>query len=67
VSLLNLNRVEDLLMRTRIELVELKRTGSLQGLPELTADVTKLKGKLERLEELLKGAGTGSVTSSSRS
>jgi hypothetical protein len=36
-------------------LVELKRTGSRKGLPELVADVTKLKSEIDRLEEL---AGT---------
>lgn len=37
-------------MRTRIDLVELKRTGSRQVLPELLADVTKLKSEIEQLE-----------------
>ncbi len=56
VNLLNsgarpLENVEDLLMRARVDLVELKRTGSRKGLPELVADVTKLKSEIERLEE----------------
>ena len=55
VSLLNssagrLKKIEDLLMLTRIDLVELKRTGFRQGLPELVVDVTELKSEIERLE-----------------
>ena len=55
VSLLNagarpLAKAEALLMRTRIDFVELKRTGSRQVLPELLADVTKLKCEIEQLE-----------------
>ena len=46
-----LEKAEELLMRTRIELVELKRTGFREGLPELVADATKLKSEVERLEE----------------
>ena len=38
-----LENVEDLLMRTRVDLAELKRTGAREGLPELLADVTELK------------------------
>ena len=45
-----LEKAEELLMRTRIDLVELKRTGSRQVLPELLADVTKLKSEIEQLE-----------------
>jgi hypothetical protein len=44
-----LENVEDLLMRARVGLVELKRTGFRQGLPQLVADVTKLKSEIERL------------------
>jgi hypothetical protein len=56
VSLLNcgarsLENIEDLLMRARVDLVELKRTGLREGLSELVADVTKLKSEIERLEE----------------
>jgi len=56
MSLLNrgarpLENVEDLLMRARVDLVELKRTGFREGLPELVADATKLKSEVERLEE----------------
>jgi DNA-binding ferritin-like protein len=50
-----LENVEDLLKRARVDLVELKRTGSREGLPELVADLTKLRSEIERLEEL---AGT---------
>ena len=55
MSLLNrgarpLENVEDLLMRARVDLVELKRTGFREGLPELLADVTKLKSEIEQLE-----------------
>ena len=54
-SLLNRNaplleNVEDLLMRTRVDLAELKRTGAREGLPELLADVTELKSEIEQLE-----------------
>jgi hypothetical protein len=57
-SLLNsgarpLENVEDLLMRARVDLAEIKRTGAREGLPELLADVTKLKSEIERLEERL--------------
>lgn len=41
--------IEDLLMRARVELVELKRTGAREGLSELAADVTRLKSEIERL------------------
>jgi len=43
-------KAEELLMRTRMELVELKRTGSRQVLPELLADVVKLKNEIEQLK-----------------
>jgi hypothetical protein len=46
-----LENIEDLLMRARVDLVELKRTGLREGLSELVADVTRLKGEIERLEE----------------
>jgi hypothetical protein len=64
MSLLNrgarpLENVEDLLMRARVDLVELKRTGFREGLPELVADVTKLKREIDRLKEPLEVAGTG--------
>jgi hypothetical protein len=54
VSLLNgdalpLNNVENLLMRARVDLGELKR-GSRQGLPELMADLAELKSEIEQLE-----------------
>jgi hypothetical protein len=45
-----LENVEDLLMRTRVDLAELKRTGAREGLPELLADVTELKSEIEQLE-----------------
>ena len=48
-----LENVEDLLMRARVDLVELKRTGFREGLPELVADVTKLKREIDRLKEPL--------------
>jgi len=38
------------LMRTRVDLAELKRTGAREGLPELLADVTELKSEIEQLE-----------------
>jgi hypothetical protein len=44
-------KAEELLKRTRTKLVEFKRTGSRQALPELLADVTKLKSEIERIEE----------------
>jgi hypothetical protein len=47
----SLENIEDLLMRARVDLVELKRTGLREGLSELVADVTRLKGEIERLEE----------------
>jgi len=55
VNLLNsgarsLENVEDLLMRARVDLVELKRTGSRERLSELVADVINLKSEIERLE-----------------
>jgi hypothetical protein len=46
-------KAEELLMRARMELVELKRTGSRQVLPELLADVTKLKNEIEQLRSEL--------------
>ena len=54
----HLENVEDLLMRARVDLVELKRTGFREGLPELVADVTKLKSEIERLEETQEEAST---------
>jgi hypothetical protein len=45
-----LESVEDLLMRARVDLAELKRTGAREGLPELLDDVTELKRELEKLE-----------------
>lgn len=55
VTLLNagarpLAKAEALLMRTRIDFVELKRTGSRQVLPKLLDDVNRLKSEIERLE-----------------
>lgn len=44
----------ELLMRARMDLVELKRTGSRQVLPQLLAEVTKLKREIERLERTFK-------------
>jgi hypothetical protein len=41
------------LMRVRIELAELKRTGSQQGLTELTSDALALSMRIKRLEYLL--------------
>ena len=52
-----LENVEDLLMRTRVDLAELKRTGAREGLPELLADVTELKSEIEQLEAPLGVAG----------
>ena len=57
-SLLNRNarplkNVEDLLMRTRVDLAELKRTGARESWSELLADMTKLKSELEQLQEPL--------------
>ena len=46
----HLENVEGLLMRTRVDLAELKRTGAREGLPELLADVTELKSEIEQLE-----------------
>ena len=45
-----LKKVEELLTRTRMDLVEFRRTGSRQILPELLADVTQLKSEIERIE-----------------
>jgi len=64
-SLLNsgarqLENVEDLLMRARVDLAEVKRTGAREGLPELLADVTKLKSEVEQLEERPEAAGARS-------
>ena len=61
-SLLNsgarqLENVEDLLMRARVDLAEVKRTGAREGFSELVADVTKLKSEVEQLEEPLRVAG----------
>jgi hypothetical protein len=53
-----LNNVENLLVRARVDLGELKRTGSRQGLPELMADVAELKSEIEQLEHLLNKAST---------
>ena len=44
-----LENVEDLLMRTRVDLAELKRTGAQASLAELLADATKLKSEVEQL------------------
>jgi hypothetical protein len=38
----------------RVELAELKRTGSRQGLTRLKSDAVKLSGEIERLEMLLR-------------
>ena len=46
-----LEHVEGLLMRARVDLAEVKRTGAREGLPELLADVTELKSEIEQLEE----------------
>jgi len=46
-----LEDVEDLLMRARVDLAELKRTGAREGLPELLDDVTELKREIEQIEE----------------
>jgi hypothetical protein len=45
-----LNNVENLLVRARVDLGELKRTGSRQGLAELMADVADLKSEIDQLE-----------------
>jgi hypothetical protein len=65
VSLLNgnaqpLNNVENLLVRAQVDLGELKRTGSRQGLPELMADVAELKSEIEELENQSKLHDDGS-------
>ena len=65
VGLLNgdaqpLNNVENLLVRARVDLGELKRTGSRQGLPELMADVAELKSEIEELENQSKLHDDGS-------
>ena len=46
-----LESVEDLLMRARVDLAELKRTGAREGLPELLDDVTELKREIEQIGE----------------
>ena len=46
-----LESVEDLLMRARVDLAELKRTGAGEGLPELLDDVTELKREIEQIGE----------------
>jgi len=53
----SLENVEDLLRRTRVDVAELKRTGTREGFSELVADVTKLKSEVEQLEEPLRVAG----------
>ena len=53
----SLENVEDLLMRTRVDMAELKRTGAREGFSELVADVTKLKSEVEQLEETRGVAG----------
>jgi len=47
----SLESVEDLLMRARVDLAELKRTGAREGLPELLDDVTELKREIEQIGE----------------
>jgi hypothetical protein len=49
-GLQQLKNVEDLLVRARVDLAELKRTGAREGLPELLADMTELKSELEQLK-----------------
>jgi hypothetical protein len=51
-----LERLREQLMRVRIELAELKRTGSQQGLPELTSEALTLSMRIKRLEYLLEQA-----------
>jgi hypothetical protein len=46
-----LESVEALLMRARVDLAELKRTGAREGLPELLDDVTELKREIEQIGE----------------
>ena len=46
-----LESVEDLLMRARVDVAELKRTGAREGLPELLDDVTELKREIEQIGE----------------
>jgi len=46
-----LESVEDLLMRARVDLAELKRTGAREGLHELLDDVTELKREIEQIGE----------------
>jgi hypothetical protein len=41
-------------MRVRIELSELKRTGSQQGLADLKSEAVKLSMQIKRLENLLR-------------
>jgi len=48
-----LEDLEDLLMRVRVDLVELKRTGTRDGVSELVADTKKLTREIERLAEPL--------------
>lgn len=38
------------LLRVRVELAELKRIGSRQGLPELTCEATRLSMRIGRLK-----------------
>jgi hypothetical protein len=48
-----LERHREQLMRVRVELAELKRTGSQHGLPELTSEALTLSIRIKRLEYLL--------------
>jgi hypothetical protein len=48
-----LERHREQLMRVRIELAELKRTGSQHELPELTSEALTLSMRIKRLEYLL--------------
>ena len=52
-----LENVEDLLMRTRVDLAELKRTGAQASLAELLADASQLKSEVERLARRRRRAG----------
>ena len=52
-----LENVEDLLMRTRVELAELKRTGAQASLAELLADASQLKSEVEQLAGRRRRAG----------
>jgi hypothetical protein len=50
------------LFRVRLELAELKRTGSRQGLADLASDAAMLSMHLKRLESLLRQGAESSRT-----